>query len=266
MALALSLDTILWIAGSVAEAAVIALLLYRRFWRTFPVFLLYVIVSLVESIAAYVILHRYASAYVTGYIVEMILDSVLMFGVLVELGWSVLRPLHASLPRSTLLAVACLILILGSLIWFAAGVPVTANLPHAKGVLEHLQQTSSILSVLVFLGLAGGSQLLSIGWRDRELQIATGFGFYSFISLVVAALLAHQTTWAQYRNLTRFMVASSLCSMVYWVVCFSRKEAERREFTPQMRSFLLAVAGAAHTTRIALEDSGKANVRKHDER
>ncbi len=266
MALALSLDTILWIAGSAGEAAVIALLLYRRFWRTFPVFLLYSIVSLVESIAAYVILHRYSSAYVTSYIVEIILDSVLMFGVLVELGWSVLRPLRASLPRSALLAVASLIMALGAVIWFVAGVSVTANLPHAKGVLEHLQQTFSILSVLIFLGLAGGSQLLSIGWRDRELQIASGLGLYSFVSLVVAALHAHQTTWAQYRNLNRFVVASSLCTLLYWVVSFSRKEAERREFTPQMRSFLLAVAGAAHTTRIALEDSGKADVRKHDER
>ena len=31
--------------------------------------------------------------------------------------------------------------------------------------------------------------------------------------------------------------------------------AERREFTPQMQSMLLAVAGAARNTRIALDDS-----------
>ncbi len=244
------------------EAAVIALLLYRRFWRTFPVFLLYSISVLVDSIAAYVILHHFAAAYVTDYIVEMIVDSVLMFGVLVELGWSILRPLRASLPRTVLPAVAGLILVLGAAIWPFAGIHATADLPHEVDILEHLQQTFSILSVLVFLVLAGGSQLLSIGWRDRELQIATGLGFYSLVSFVVAVLHSHQTTWTQYRNLNHFVVASYLCSLCYWVVSFARKEAERREFTPQMRSFLLAVAGSAHTTRLALEDSAPPKTRK----
>jgi hypothetical protein len=248
-----SLNTIFWIAGSLGEAVVIALLLYRRFWRTFPVFLIYSIWSIVGSVAAYVILYRFSSAYVTDYIVEKIVDSTLMFGVLVELGWSVLRPLRASLPRYTLPVVAGLILALGAAIWFIAGVPAAAKVSH--GVLGHLQQTSSVLSVLIFLGLAGGSQLLSIGWQDRELQIATGLGFYSLVSLVVAVLQAHQTTWSQYTNWNELVVASSLCSLLYWVVSFSRKEAERRQFTPQMQSFLLAMAGAARSTRMALEDS-----------
>jgi hypothetical protein len=253
-----SLATIFWIAGSVGEAAVIALLLYRRFWRSFPVFLLYSIWTLVGSIAAYVIMHRYASAYVTDYIVEMIVDSVLMFGVLVELAWSVLRPLRASLPRSALLVVAGLILILGAVIWPFAGISVAANLSREMGILGRLQQTSSILSVLVFLVLAGGSQLLSIGWRDRELQIATGLGFISLAGLAVAMLHAHETSWAQYRELNEFWVASYLCSLLYWVVSFAQKEAERREFSPQMRSLLLAVAGAARSTRLSMEDSRQA--------
>ena len=45
--------------------------------------------------------------------------------------------------------------------------------------MSQLQHTVSILRILFFLVLAGGSQLLSIGWRDRELQVATGLGFYS---------------------------------------------------------------------------------------
>lgn len=264
MAPALSLANIFWIAGSFGETAVIALLLYRRFWRTFPFFLAYSIWTLLGSIAAYVIFHHFSAYYVTDYIAELILDSVLMFGVLVELGWSVLRPLRASLPRSALLAVAGLILVLAVVIWFIAGAPVAAHSTHELGILAHLQQTSSILSILVFLGLAGGCQLLSIGWRDRELQIATGLGFYSLVSLVVAVLQAHQTTWLQYRSLNIFVMASSLCTVLYWVVSFARKEAARREFTPQMQNFLLAVAGAARTTRQVMQESSpaKTNDRK----
>jgi hypothetical protein len=51
-------------------------------------------------------------------------------------------------------------------------------------------------------------------------------------------------------------MASYLCSLLYWVYSFSQREEERQEFTPQMRSFLLAVTGVARSTRVALADSG----------
>jgi hypothetical protein len=122
----------------------------------------------------------------------------------------------------------------------------------------------SILRILFFLVLAAGSQLLSIGWRDRELQVATGLGFYSLVSVTVVVLEAHETTESQVYHLNQLIVAGFLCSLLYWLVSFAQKEAERREFTPQMQNFLLAVAGAARSTRVALTDSrsGDAGKRK----
>ncbi len=43
--------------------------------------------------------------------------------------------------------------------------------------------------------------------------------------------------------------------MVYWIVSFAQKVPERREFTPQMESFLLALAGHARGTRVAMTGS-----------
>jgi hypothetical protein len=54
--------------------------------------------------------------------------------------------------------------------------------------------------------------------------------------------------------------------LLYWTVSFAQKEAERREFTPQMRGFLLAAAGAARANRIALTESQMVNPRKDDQR
>jgi len=51
------------------------------------------------------------------------------------------------------------------------------------------------------------------------------------------------------------VAASYSCCLLYWAYSFARKEAERREFTPQMQNFLLAMAGTARTTRMALADS-----------
>jgi hypothetical protein len=122
-------------------------------------------------------------------------------------------------------------------------------------LLVHLQQTTSILRILLFLGMAGCSQLLSIGWRDRELQVATGLGVYSLVSVGVTMIQTHQSTGAhgsQYAHLNQFVVGSFLCSLLYWVFSFAQKEAERREFTPQMQNLLLAVAGVARAERTAL--------------
>ena len=51
------------------------------------------------------------------------------------------------------------------------------------------------------------------------------------------------------------MVASYVCSLLYWAYCFAQQEAARREFTPQMQNFLLAVAGTARSSRVSLSRS-----------
>jgi len=256
------LDNTLWIAGMVAEAAVIGLLFYRRAWRTFPVFCAYLAWGLASDLGNYAIRRFSPSSFTTTYLLGLVLDSALQFGVLVELAWSVLRPMRASLPRIALLVVGVLIVAVGAAIWPFSGIHNLARLPPQWRTLVHVQQTASLLRILFFLALAGCSQLLSIGWRDRELQVATGLGFYSLVSLAVEILHSHQGMGQQYRYLNQLVVASYVCSLLYWVFSFATKEAERREFTPQMQGFLLAVAGTARTTRIALADSAAAKSRK----
>jgi hypothetical protein len=211
--------------------------------------------DLLSSVGAFVVLRFFPASYFTTYLVETVVGSVLEFGVLVELTWSVLRPLRASLPRGALLVVGGLILALGAAIWPFAFIPGFRHSPPAWHLLMHVQQTTSILRILFFLVLAGFGQMLSIGWRNRELQVATGLGFYSFVSLAVAMLHAHRTMGPQYKLLSQIEVAGYLCSLMYWVFSFSQKEAERKEFSPQMQNMLLAVAGAARTTRATLTNS-----------
>jgi hypothetical protein len=143
-----------------------------------------------------------------------------------------------------------------------AALPGLAHVSRQAHLLAQIQQTVSILRIVFFLLLAASSQVLSINWRDRELQVATGLGIVSIVSLTATILHMHQTTASQYQLLGEVVVASYMCCMVYWVVCFAQKEAERREFTPQMQSFLLAVAGAAHSSRVALTESRSGNDRE----
>jgi len=256
-----SLDAILWFAGEISLAAVTALLLYRRLWRTLPLFISYIAWELIGSAVSQIFREK-SSSYVTWYLAETIVDSVLLFGVLVELAWSILRPVRASLSRAALIPVVGLILAVGAVIWPFASLSGLAGTSARTHFIVQLQQTVSILQVIFFLALIAGSQLLSIGWRDRELQVATGLGFFSLVGITAALLHTHQSSLAQYRHLYQAVIGGYICSLVYWIVCFAQKEAARREFTPQMQSALLAVAGAARTTRVALTDSGVGKARK----
>lgn len=250
-----STDSILAISGIAAETLVLSLLVYRRVYRTLPVFTLYLAWSLLGDLGQSAAETRYPNAALAIFLVGLAIDSLFQLGVLFEVSRSVLRPIAKFMPWWTSLVVAGLIILVCAAIWPFTQSFIFTGFNKQQQLLVHLQQTFSILRVLFFLVLAGCSQLLSIGWRDRELQIATGLGFYSMASITVSVLHTRIALYPQYVLMDRIVAASYVCSLLYWVFCFVQQEAERREFTPQMQSFLLAVAGTARTTRMSLMDS-----------
>jgi hypothetical protein len=255
----LNLDTVLWVAGLVAEGGVVFLCIHMRLFRTVPMFSSYITWSLlVDGFFLYLHYHFPPSnpIYYSAYVPQMLIDSLFQFAVLVELGWAVLLPIRATLPKYSMLMMTFLIVLAGAIIWPVAVWTLPSNLPASWRPLAHIQQTFAALRVVMFVALAGFSQLLSIGWRNRELQIATGLGIYSLSSLAVAFLHTHQAPGIRYTQLDEFVMATYLFSLVYWLLSFAQREQERQEFTPQMRSFLLAVTGAARGTRVALANSG----------
>jgi len=255
----LNLDTILGLSGVVAEAAVVVFALRARLFRLTPVFCCYLAWSLVADVALSIAAGHWGAGsvkYFHVYWVEMIVDSLFVFAVLVELEWAVLRPIRSSLPKQSILILAFLVLAAGAIIWPLARLALPPNLSPVGIIFVQLEQTIAALRVVFFIAMAGFSQLLSIGWRNRELQIATGLGFYSMFGLTIAIIHAHQSVGQAYHLLDAVGTASYICSLLYWIASFAQQEEERHEFTPQMRSFLLAVTGAARGTRISLAESG----------
>lgn len=252
----LNLDAILGLSGVIAEAAVVILCIRTKLFRLTPVFFSYLVWSTFVDIAFFSVTKYWSAESVQIYFIEMIVDSIFQFAVLVELEWAVLRPIRASLPKHSIIILALLVVAAGAVIWPVARWALPPGLTPTGKVFVQLQQTIAALRVVFFMAMAGFSQLLSIGWRNRELQIATGLGFYSMFGLGIALVHAHQAVGHTYHLLDALGTASYLCSLGYWIVSFAQKEEARQEFTPQMRSFLLAVTGAARGTRMALADSG----------
>ena len=259
----MSIDMAVWYACIAGEATAIAFLLYRRLFRNLPVFCIFIVWAILSDFIMMVVRGAFATQdphlYMRILMVEISLDFCMQFAVLVELSWSVLRPIRAVLPRRTIVVISAIFLLLGSAAWPIAGKLALPGPSHQWHNLMQLQQAFSILRVLFFLLLAGFSQLLAIGWKDRELQIATGLGFYSLMSLGAAILHTHRVSPALYHNADQIVQVSYFCTLVYWIFSFAQQEAPRQEFTPRMESFLLAVSGAARSNRMTLEQLRKSS-------
>lgn len=252
----MSVDSALWYSTTCLETAVIAVALWKRIPRLLPIFFSYLIWTVVSDIIGFVVKNN-AAHYFAFFRYEMPVDSVLQFGVLVELAWSVLRPMRSVLPRRTIFVISFLILVAAAIVWPFTNYTVLHNGPADWILLLRLQETFASLRILFFLGLAALSQFLAISLRDRELQVATGLGFYSVISLGAAMLHTHPARPSQFHMIENIVTFSYFCSLLYWIVSFLQKEAPRQEFSPRMQSLLLTVAGAARANRLAVEDLRK---------
>ena len=263
----MSNDSIMTIALIVGDMIVLAPIIRRRIWRILPVFSAYLVWTLLSDLSGlYFQAHGESFNYSRFYAIEMTADAVLMFTVLVELAWSVLRPVRNSLPRGTLAFLAILIAVVGLIIWPLASKMSPPKMDAESLLLFHLAETFAILRIVCFLVMAGFSQLLAIGWRDRELQVASGLGFFAIVSLLVMLLHSRQQTalGSGYHWLDLAVSISYLCTLSYWVYCFSAKEQERKEFSPQMQQFLLLMGGGARSSSIALTDLPSDRLRKKD--
>jgi hypothetical protein len=262
------LDSVLTLLSAIGETFALLFLLRRKIWRTLPVFSAYILWTLVSDFAGlYFQFHPFSADYLAFFTVEMTVDSVLQFTVLVELGWSVLRPVRPSLPRGSLVVLTLLVAVAGVIIWPLAGLAAPQGMGSKGLIIFHLEETFAILRVVCFLVMASFSQLLSIGWRDRELQVATGFGFYSIVTLLVSMLHSHQLPGGpegQYHRLDEAVSISYLCTLGYWVLSFAGKEYQRKEFSPQMQQLLVLISGGPRTSSITLTDLPSDRTKKKD--
>ena len=255
-----ALDKYLTIASAIVQASVIILLIRKRMYREFPLFSAYLVWVFAAAIGLGLAAQRLGSdVYYRLYLVSSVFDAVFMFSILVEMSMSVLKPVKSMLPRGTIVAVVGAIGALAFAVWHIATPPGAVNLAKMSQYIIHLDITTSVLRIVFFVSLAGLSQMLSVGWRDRVVQISTGLGFFSLVSLCVTFLHMNQGVGARdlntlYHVLDRVVVFSYIASMVYWLVCFRQDVPERQEFTPQMQKIIAVLAQNARTTHLAMRD------------
>jgi hypothetical protein len=244
-----ALLNILSVLALIAEIALFATLLVRRQYKIFPIFALYMGVELVSdlSIGALIVLYpiHVARSLAFGLLP---LQYLLELGILFEIAWNVLRPVHASLPQGSIrafVAAVSLALLGGILLAWHFG-----NTGHnVEDVKVPLDLMVGLLRMVIFVATAGFAQLLGIGWKNKVLQLATALSFYSAVNLVVSLVERYSGRSPELDGLT---TAAFLLELVFLLYAFTTKDVERREFSPQMEQFLVTLAGRAKHARTVL--------------
>jgi hypothetical protein len=253
----LTVDGVLETVTLVAQAAIAYLMIKKGSRRDYPILLTYMFFNLAIDPLAWLLQNTgiYTKFYFTG----QVLDYLLQFLIILEIGRNVLRPSKRSLPFRLWPIVTGGILVCAIVAaTFSPQMQSSGN--AAAHVLLRVTLGLAILKLLLFAGMAGFAQFLGIGWKSRVLQLASALAFYGAVSLLVQLSSSHLPSTspaytADLARLAQIQWGAYSVTLISWIWAFSRNEAPRKDFTPQMQEVLVTIAGAAKRTRLAVTRS-----------
>ncbi len=245
-----------WLASFTGEIALAAILVWKKGYRHFPIFSMWVLFNLIFDPILYLTsiktshdtyFRTYLASSVPGYLLEIM--------VLFEIALAVLKHKRNLNPK--------MLLLLGLALFASSATAVIFVEDHSSTSIVFLRSFDRLnygiagLRLAMFILISAFSQVLGVTWRNRVLQLASGFAFYAGIGLLAEIAHSHlsgnQSDYdTHYRLVSQFMVAGYLCALYYWCYCFARQEAERKEFSPQMERFLVSMSGAVKRQRALL--------------
>jgi hypothetical protein len=237
------------VLGLVAEIGLFTALVVRRQYKIFPVFTLYVAFNILSDLGVGALMALYPMHIARSLLFGLLpLQYLLELGILLEIAWNVLRPVHVSLPQGSVrvFMTAIALALLGGVI-LAWHFDTTGN--KIQDIRVPLDLTVGLLRMLIFAATAGFAQLLGIGWKNKVLQLATALSFYSAVSLIVSLVERYS---GRSRELDGLVTVAFVLEFGFLIWAFTTKDVRRREFSPQMEQFLVTLAGRAKLARTAL--------------
>jgi hypothetical protein len=235
--------------GVVAEISLLIILLVRRQYVSYPVFTFYIAFNVLTDVGLAAVLAAFPR-HVGESVAFLLLPLQYMIdlGVLFEVAWHVLRPVQPSLPPGTIRVFVGLVVLA-----MLGGTLLAWEFRHSGNQINDIKRpldlTVGFLRMLIFAVTAGFAQVLGIGWKNKELQLASALSFYSAVDLIVSLAARHSAGFDAYepiRGLAYFL------ELGFLIFAFTTKEVGRREFSPQMEQFLVTLAARVRVARTAL--------------
>ena len=206
-----SIDLTLWLAGIGMEALLLGLVIWKRVYRTLPVFSCFFLWCLLSD-GGMAVAVRFPTAYLQATLVNITVDALFQLAILAELGRAVVRHNRVTPPSRIVIALLTVLafILAGSLNKWV----IPTQLPIADILYLLLMQLYAVLRVVFLLTLVWWSSLQGLRWPPRELRILTGLGLYILATLCVAVLHSHNMSGMQYHWLDQLLVAIYL-----WALC-----------------------------------------------
>ena len=233
------LDTALWAAGPLLNAALFCTLCLRRRLRTFPVLAAWCVFTVLSAIALFFIYRAGADRfYAIAYWTNEALDAVLQIGVVAEVARIVFSP-RDSLVKNRMWLTS---LVITSIIAFAIVWWIHPTSPTRAGVWEIRGDlfTSLIVSGMFALVLLM-SQRLGFHWRSHVMSIGYGLMVWAVVTLIIGLLHGYWGRHSHYLGVEHARMVVYLCILGYWIVALWRNEPEREQPSQEMRDAILHV-------------------------
>lgn len=210
-----SIDLTLWLAAIGMEAFLLGLVIWRRVYRTLPVFSCFFVWCLLSD-AGMAIANLFPGAYLPATIANITVDALFQLAILAELGRVVMRYNHVSpLGRTAIVLLTAIAFVLaGSLNKWA----IPTQLPIMDMLYLVLMQLYAVLRVVFLLTLVWWSSLQGLRWPTRELRIVTGLGVYIIATLTAAILHSHNMGGIEFHWVDQVLVAIYLWTLSYWIL------------------------------------------------
>ena len=236
-----TLQNMLWAAGFLGHAALLAVLFGRSRWRVFPIFTSMIAYQIGVSLALFLI-SRYGShhAYFLGYWILALGD----YGFQVALVFEIAR--HVFRSTGTWVRAA------GKdvLIWSTTGTLVAAGLcfalspPAVKGLdLWEFRATlfTSLLTCELFVSVSSAANRLGLRWRSHVMTLGAGLAAWAVIA-VVGDVAHFANGWRKdFFIFDQIRMYVYLGVLFFWVVSFWQSEEEQAQAPPELDEFILGL-------------------------
>lgn len=206
-----------WLVEPVLLVMAATLMIRRKLYREFPLFLSFLIFQVVLFLALYLNHQTVANykLYFWTYWGGEMLSIALGFAVIYELFLNVFQPYGGLRDLGALLFRWAVVVLAVVAVITAASSPGTDASRLIAGIVALERSASFVrLGLLLFLFLLSGS--FGLRWRDYAFGIALGFGVHASVQLAAMAIRGHVGSIA---NLTVSLINSAayLCGLLIWV-------------------------------------------------
>jgi hypothetical protein len=208
----------LWIVPHVLQVIILVVMIRRKLYRQFPIFLLYTGFELSQFGVLFVLERSRslsADEYYNVFSLGVAISAALRFGVIYQIFIRVFRNYTALSELGRVLfrwATVVLLLVAVALAAATQGSGAAGSL----AVLSILDRTVSILQCGLLMFLFLFSRYFALSWRNYAFGIALGFGIFASVELVTSAIRS-QVGLSGADLLDTLVMATYHCCVLIWV-------------------------------------------------